>query len=125
MLRHSLIAYPKGEYSAPHQPRFDTQDWLDCTPIRLPETIIVKKRLPPGAAAVLINQSHTDPDLVLPVSAEELRLVEAIDGERTIQEIIKHTYNSSPSQQMQSQARSLFERLWWYDQMVFAIHPFA
>ena len=57
-------------------PRFDGDGWLNYTPIRLPETITVQERLPPGAAAVLINQEHTDTDLYLPVDATELRLVE-------------------------------------------------
>ena len=32
-------------------------------PIRLPDTICVQERLPPGAAGVLINQTHTYRDL--------------------------------------------------------------
>jgi hypothetical protein len=85
-------------------------------PIRLPETISLQKRLPPGAATVLINQSHTDPDLILPVSATEARLVEAINGKRTVAEIIQNrTASGHSSRQLREQARSLFERLWWYD----------
>jgi len=93
-------------------PRFDNDGWLAYVPIRLPETISIQKRLPPGAAAVLINQSHTDRDLILPVDTAELRLVEAIDGEWTIDEIIAHVSRSGGSglRPLQDQARSLFER---------------
>jgi hypothetical protein len=61
MLRHNLIVYRDDRPS--NLPQFDGEGWLTYVPIRLPESISVQKRLPPGAAAVLIIQSHTDPDL--------------------------------------------------------------
>jgi SAM-dependent methyltransferase len=120
MLRHNLIAYPddcSGDSMLPH---FDDDCWLSYVPIRFPEAISVRDRLPPGAAAALINQSHTDPDLVLIVDAAEFRLVEAIDGKHSIAEIIgRLTAPGFPSRQLLGPERSLFERLWWYDQVVF------
>ena len=65
MVRHNLIVYRDDGAGAGKLPRFDGDGWLDYTPMRLPETIIVQDRLPPGAAAVLINQEHTDTGLVL------------------------------------------------------------
>jgi hypothetical protein len=62
---------------------------------------------------VLLNQAHTYPDLILPVNTTELRMVEATDGCRSIGAIAKLTGADA------ERARSLFERLWWYDQMVF------
>ena len=53
-------------------------------PIRLPDTLAVRDRLPAGASAVLINRNHTYTDLYLPIDARQERLLEAIDGERTI-----------------------------------------
>ena len=85
-------------------------------PVRLPDTISVDKKLPPGAAAVLINPRHTFTDLYLPIRAEELAWVEAIDGQRSIGEIV-----SDPADR--DAARALFERLWWYDQIVFNRSP--
>ena len=79
-------------------------------------TISVQERLPPGAAAVLINQSHTYTDLYLPIDKEEKQLLEAIDGKRTIADIVHSTW---VHEQHWERARSLFERLWWYDQVVF------
>ena len=61
---------------------------------------------------MLINPSHTFTDLYLPVDAREKQLFDAIDGERTIGEIIGQNGQRDI-------ARALFERLWWYDQVVF------
>jgi hypothetical protein len=48
---------------------------------------VSKERLPPGAAAALINRTHTYTDLYLSVDATVRNLFVAIDGERTIGEI--------------------------------------
>ena len=124
MVRHNLIVYRDDGFGAGKLPRFDGDGWLDYTPLRLPETIVVQERLPPGAAAVLINQEHTDPDLFLPVDAAELRLVKEIDGRRSIAAIVQRAAalrSLTVAVQMREQARTLFERLWWYDQVVFDI----
>ena len=57
--------------------------WLGYVPIRMSDTICVQERLPPGAAGVLINQTHTYRDLIMPIDATEKRLFDAIDG-RTV-----------------------------------------
>ena len=120
MLRHSLIAYRADRPGDSHLPRFDGDDWLGYTPLRLPETISVRERLPAGAAAALINRSHSDPDLVLFVDAAELQMVEAIDGQRSIADIVQRLAGpASPRRKLREQARNLFQRLWWYDQVVF------
>jgi SAM-dependent methyltransferase len=59
MVRHSTVVY-RDDRPANAQPiSFDGDAWLDYVPLRLPDTICVEQRLPPGAAAVLINQTHT------------------------------------------------------------------
>ena len=55
--------------------------------VRLPDTVVVQERLPPGAAAVLINKTHTYSDIYLPISAAQKRMFDAIDGQRTIAQI--------------------------------------
>ncbi len=119
MLRHNLIVY--RDNNSRDLPHFDNNGWLVYVPVRLPEAISVQQRLPPGAAAVLINQNHTDPDLALPVSASQLQLFEAINGKRSMAEIIDQVSLSGggiPSQ-LHEPARSFFEKIWWHDQVVF------
>lgn len=109
MVRHSAVLYRRGD-GAPVDLGGD--GWPRHVPIRLPDTITVRERLPPGAAAVLINRSHTYTDLVLPIDKEELRLVEAIDGARTAGELARGMAGLD-------RARALFERLYRHDQIVF------
>jgi hypothetical protein len=68
---------------------------------------------------VLINQAHTYTDLVLPIDRHEKRLYEAIDGQRSIAQIVARTEALPGEPQRQVRARAFFERLWWYDQVVF------
>lgn len=112
MVRHSAVAYRDDRPGNTQPTRFDGDAWLGYVPIRMSDTICVQDRLPPGASAVLINQSHTYTDLYLPIDAEEKRLFDAIDGERAIGEIPREHGHLDT-------ARALFERLWWYDQVVF------
>ena len=65
--------------------------------------------MPPGAAAVLINQSHTYTDLYLPIDEEERQMFDTIDGRRTIADIVRSTW---VRQQQWERAYSFFERLW-------------
>jgi SAM-dependent methyltransferase len=111
MVQHSLVAY-RADVSSSQSVDFDSDDWLDYIPIRLPDTIIVEERLPPRAVAVLINRSHSFTDLYLPIDGDEKILFDAIDGRRSIGEI-------APDEPLRSTARILFERLWRYDQVVF------
>ena len=93
---------------------FDGEDWLGYIPIRAPDTQILRERAPPGAAAVLINRSHTYPDLYLPIDERQLRLFEAIDSERTISEICRDAGDRDI-------ARAFFQQLWRWDHVVCAL----
>jgi hypothetical protein len=61
---------------------------------------------------VLINRNHSYTDLYLPIDARQLRLLEAIDGDRTIAEI-------SHGRADPDVARAFFRQLWRWDQVVF------
>ena len=111
MTSHSVVAYRDDHPGPSQQVSFVGRAWLDYVPIRLPDTLSVQERLPPGAAAVLINRAHTYNDIYLPIDAHEKRLFDAIDGERTIGEIVGDGHRDA--------SRALFERLWCYDQVVF------
>lgn len=93
--------------------RFDDEQHLRYVPIRRAWTMCVTDRLPPGAAGVLVNQTHMFTDLFLPVREHEKKMYDAIDGRRSISEIIGTVDGES------QQARDFFEKLWWYDQAVF------
>jgi SAM-dependent methyltransferase len=110
MIRHSVVAYRDDSPAA--RVSFDGDVWLDYVPIRVPDTICVQERLPPGAAMVLINRTHTYTDIYLPIDAQQKNMFDAIDGKRTIGEIVV-------DQGQHGTARAFFERLWRYDQVVF------
>lgn len=111
LVTHSLVAYRDD---APRQTvELSDDGWTGFVPIRLPDTIAVAERLPPGAAAVLINRSHTYRDIYLPITAAEKRLVDAINGANNIGEIMSRAGSDSAS------ARTFFDRLGQYDQIVF------
>jgi SAM-dependent methyltransferase len=115
MMRHSAIAYRDDDAAMPPL-GFDGDDWLAYIPMRVPDAVTVRERLPPGVAAILINRAHAHTDILLPVSPREMRLLEAIDGKRSIGEMLA-------SAAERDAARSLFERLWWHDQVVFDAAP--
>jgi SAM-dependent methyltransferase len=116
MVTHSFIAY-RDDGSDGKQPiTFAGDNWPDYIPISLPWTVCVRERLPPGSVAVLINRSHTFTDLILTIDAFEDRLLGAIDGKRTIVEILQFAAQDRDSER---RALNFFERLWQYDHVVF------
>lgn len=112
MVRHSVVAYRRDQPAQGASIDFDGDAWLGYRPIRLPDTLAVRTRLPEGAAAVLINRNHTYTDLYLPIDTRQERLLAAIDGERTIAEICREPGD-------RSLAHAFFQQLWLWDQVVF------
>jgi SAM-dependent methyltransferase len=126
VIRHSAIAYRNDSANAPQQINFAGDACLGYVPLRMPDTVCVQDRLPPGAAAVLINRTHTCKDLFMPIGSSEKRLFDAIDGKRSIGDIARSIGDiagrtlSSPLRTTNFDiARAFFERLWWHDQVVF------
>jgi len=119
MVRHTVIIYRDDRPGHAQPIRFDNAHWQNYVPIRLPHTLCIEENLPAGAAAVLLNQSHTYPDLVLPLDHVEKRLFETIDGQRTIAEILDLVPDKVDQSKRNGDTASFFERLWWYDQVVF------
>jgi len=111
MVRHSVVAY-RNDRPNHESIDFTGDAWLGYVPIRMANTICVQEKLPPGAAAVLINRSHTYTDIYLPINAQQKNLYDAVDGKRSIGEI-------APETALRKIARVLFEGLWQYDQVVF------
>jgi len=119
MVRHSVVAYRNDSPVSQQPVSFEGDAWVGYVPIRMSDTICVQERLPAGAAAVLINQTHTYTDLFMPIDATEKRMLDAIDGKGRVGEIAKRTVPSSRKESPLDLARAFFERLWWYDQVVF------
>ncbi len=113
MVRHSIIVYGGLDVARKHAVTFDGDDWLEYVPIRLPNTVVVRDRLPVGASAVLINRDHSFTDLYLPIDARQDRLLEAIDGARRIRDMGRATADRNV-------ARDFFQTLWRWDQVVLA-----
>jgi hypothetical protein len=113
MNNHSVVLHRSDVSDDGLKVRFDDESSLRYVPIRQPWTICVQERLPPGAAGALLNQTHLFPDLFILIDAQLKQLYEAIDGRRSISEIINEV--SAPD----SAVRAFFEKLWYYDQIVF------
>jgi hypothetical protein len=114
MTRHNFIAY-RSDRAGESQPiRFDGDAWRGWVPLLVPWTLCIRDRAPPGFMAVLINRAHTYPDLALPLDAAQERVFAAIDGNRSINQILR-----SAPEMSDEQARRFIEQLWEYDQIVF------
>jgi SAM-dependent methyltransferase len=118
MVRHSFTAYRDDAPIGSGEISFAGDAWLQYVPIRLPETICVQERLPAGVAGVLINQGHTYTDLLMPIGSIEKRLLDAVDGVRSIEQIVGLATAFVREDQLLDLTRTFFERLWWHDQVV-------
>ena len=110
--RHSVVVYRDDDPSAAPELSFSADAWRRYVPIRAPDTISVEERLPSGAAAVLINRSHSHTDIYLPIDAQEKRLYDGVDGARTIGQL-------ADERCQREIAGPFFQRLGWHDQVVF------
>ena len=115
MTKHNFIAYRDDRPGESQPITFDGDAWRGYVPLRLPWTLCIRDRVPPGSVAVLINRAHTYPDLALPIDAAQERIFAAIDGKRSIDEILRDAAGAGDD----VQARRFIEQLWEYDQIVF------
>lgn len=93
----------------------DEHDLTDSIPLRLPNTLCIGERLPPGVAAALLNQSHQFHDLILMIKQYEKEMFEAIDGKRSVREIAELVGPKTSG----VETNKFFWQLWSYDQVVF------
>ena len=109
MPNHSFIVH-RGD-----RPKigFDDERYMHYVPVRLPWTLCIQDRIPPGTAGALVNQTHLFSDLYILIDEDEKRAFDAIDGRRSIAEIVENVEGAA------SIAREFFEKLWRYDQVVF------
>jgi SAM-dependent methyltransferase len=112
MARHTVVAHRSDEREPAAAVDFDGDAWLNYVPVRAADTIAVREKLPPGAAAVLINRTHSYTDIYLPIDAVQEALLSAVDGSCTITQIASGIASLGA-------ARDFFQQLWDYDQVVF------
>ena len=86
--------------------RSPTTPGVEYVPILEPTVVIVEERLPPGAAAAVLNRAHQHTDIVLFVDQNEREALAAIDG-------VAQQGSCVPI------APDLLERLWRHDLIVF------
>jgi SAM-dependent methyltransferase len=118
MVTHEFSACRDDACVAVQPISFDDDSMLDYVPLRKPEAITVKERLPAGAAAVLINPMHRHTDIFLPIDSSEERMLDAIDGSRSVREILRVAANVAERDGRQDSALDFIERLWRHDQIV-------
>jgi SAM-dependent methyltransferase len=114
MTRHSFIAYRDDRPAECQAITFDGDAWRCYVPLRLPWTMCIKDRIPPGSAGVLINPAHAYSDLALPITDAQGRILAAIDGTRTVNEVLR--FAGWPLSD--EEGRGFIERLWEHDQIV-------
>ena len=117
MTKHNFIAYRDDRLGEAQPITFEGDTWRGWVPLRLPWTLCIRDRAPPGSVAVLINRAHTYPDLALPIDAAQEQIFAAIDGNRSIDEILRAAGGAGGDEQ----ARRFIEQLWEYDQVVFDV----
>jgi SAM-dependent methyltransferase len=111
--QHNFVAYRSDRATESQPIRFTGEHWRNYIPIRLPWTVCVRDRVPPGSVAVLLNRAHKHADLVLPLNATQNHLFNEIDGKCALGEIVQNNGREN------SYALQFFEELWQYDQIVF------
>ena len=116
MVSHSFVAYRDDRAAESQSIVFSGEGWRVYVPIALPSTVCVRDRLPHGRVAVLINRAHRFTDLILPVDRFEDRLLGAIDGQRTLNDILASAAVTGAEER---RALAFIERLWQYDHIVF------
>ena len=115
MAKHNFIAYRDDRLGDSQPITFDGDAWREYVPLRLPWTLCIQDRVPPGSVAVLINRAHTYPDLALPIDAAQERIFAAIDGKRSNDAILRDAAAGVGNEQ----GRRFLMQLWEYDQIVF------
>jgi hypothetical protein len=104
MTTHSLVAHRARDHDSTSLD-FTAPDADAWVPIVVPTAVAVEERLPPGAAAALLNRAHTSTDLVMFVDDVDLDVFRSIDG-------------STPIAALGARARSTVARLWRHDLVV-------
>ena len=116
MVEHSAIVYRDDLEIDPHASWSAEGDLSRLAPVKIPTARTITERLPPGAAAVLLNSAHSFTDIFLPIDQAQLRLFRAIDGERTVADLVRDAGDEDAAQ-------AFLRTLWRHDLIVAAQGP--
>jgi hypothetical protein len=116
---HTVIACRDDRPVESHAVRFTGRDWLGFKPIRNPGLEIDAGPFPDDGVARLSWAAHDDPAISLIVDETQARLFDAIDGRRSIEQILEAAASRAADPERAAQA--FFHALWRRDFVWFQI----
>ncbi|MBT8486718.1 MAG: class I SAM-dependent methyltransferase [Phycisphaerae bacterium] len=121
MIIHAFMACRDDRPETDHAVDFEGDAWRGSVPSRFEGAEVRAGPVPEGAAAVLHNRGHHDPDLVLALTPAHARLCALIDGQRTIDDIMAASGIEATPEKLALYTRSFFRALWDHDQVLVRI----
>ena len=115
MATHEVVVCRDDRPTASWRVGFDGSDWPRYVPIRNPGLGISEQNLPAKAVARLHWESHTFPEINVLVDSLQARLFNAVDGCRTIAQVVSHAGAEFDEPAAREYARNFFRSMWVFD----------
>ena len=115
MASHEVVVCRDDRPAASWRVGFDGSDWPGYVPIRNPGLTISEQDLPTKAVARLQWASHAFPEINALVDSLQARLFNAVDGCRTISEVVSHAGAEFDEPAAREYARNFFRSMWVFD----------
>ena len=112
---HEVVACRDDRPAASWRVGFDGSDWLHYVPIRNPGLGISEQDLSTKAVARLHWGSHAFPEVSALVDSLQAKLFNAVDGCRTISEVVSHAGAEFDEPAAREYARNFFRSMWVFD----------
>ncbi len=112
---HEVVVCRDDRPPASWQISFDGSDWPRYVPVRNPGLSISEQNLPTKAVARLYWASHAFPEINALVNSQQARLFNAVDGCRTISEVVSHAGAEFDEPAAREYARNFFRSMWTFD----------
>ena len=115
MASHEVVVRRDDRSPASWRVGFDGSDWPRYVPIRNPGLSISEQDLPAKAAARLHWASHAFPEISALVDSRQARLFNAVDGRRTISEVVSNAGAEFDEPGVREYVRNFFRSMWFFD----------
>ena len=115
MATHEVVVCRDDRPTASWRVGFDGSDWPRYVPIRNPGLGISEQNLPAKAVARLHWESHTFPEISALVDSLQARLFNAVDGCRTISEVVSQAGAEFDEPAAREYTRNFFRSMWVFD----------